>query len=109
MNKHTKAALLSALVYPGVGQFYLKRHALGSLMFIGFSVVLCIICYDILLQTLQLMDQINNGEVALDLASLIKTISQFILNMYQSIPPFLFFLLIIIWCVSIIDTLRKRP
>lgn len=66
MNHSSKAFLLTALVFPGCGHFYLKKYATGSL-FLGIS-ALCF--YFILVTTIalaqQVSDKILKGEIPVD-------------------------------------------
>lgn len=75
MKTSTKAALVSALVFPGVGHFLLKRGARGCLFLVPAALAVA----TILRRTLQLadtlLDQINSGALPLDPALISERIA----------------------------------
>jgi hypothetical protein len=75
MNKAYKAALLSAFICPGAGQWWLKRRLIGG----GFMLI-SVICLGYLILKLVeraqvIVTQIVNGEIANDLASIYAQVS----------------------------------
>lgn len=75
MKKSTKAALLSGLIFPGVGQLYLKKY-LSALVLLGAA---CFMIYFIFVNALeqatQIVERIQNGEAAADLTSITGMVS----------------------------------
>ena len=76
MNKSLKAALLSALVFPGVGHFSLKKPIQGVLLS-GVS----IICLYFLITTSvdiaqQLIVKVQSGEIPMDVVKMSEIVSQ---------------------------------
>lgn len=106
MNKSLKAALLSALVFPGVGHFSLKKPIQGVLLS-GVS----IICLYFLITTSvdiaqQLIVKVQSGEIPMDVVKMSEIVSQQLEGsggQRINIPSYL---LMICWIVGIIDSVR---
>ena len=70
MRRKSVGAILSALVFPGVGQYYLGRR-MRALLFLVPAVVAAILYFDFALDQANTMaDQVLNGKVALDPAAI---------------------------------------
>ena len=66
MTKSVKALLLSALVFPGAGHYYLKKPLLGSLL-AGVSLVCLYLLFTTSMEIAEgLSDKIQSGEIPLD-------------------------------------------
>ena len=105
MNKTIKAALLSSLVFPGVGQFVLKRYLLGGILagiaFISF----CVILVNIAKRWQLIADKIQQGAIPADLG----TISALMIDQQTtasngSIVSIASIVLLSVWIISIIDS-----
>lgn len=66
MKRSTKAALLSGLLFPGLGQFYLKRHLRGLLLALGTAAALWFAIAPAVRSATELATQIESGAVAPD-------------------------------------------
>ena len=101
-----KAALLSALVFPGIGHFSLKKPVQGVLL-TGVSTI----CLYLLLSSAveiaqQLSVKIQIGEIPMDVETITEMVSQQLEGNYNrriNIPSIL---LLICWVVSIVDSFR---
>lgn len=63
MNSRLKAAMLSGLVFPGVGQFVLKRYRRGSALVLGTLIGLAIMAGQMVEQTVALLSDVSgNGD-----------------------------------------------
>jgi hypothetical protein len=106
MSKSLKAALLSALVFPGIGHFWLKKPLQGSLLS-GIS----IICLYFLLTAVvdiaqRLSVQIQSGEVPLDVTKITELVSQQLAGNDGQLVNIPSLLLVICWVVGVIDSFR---
>lgn len=106
MSKSLKAALLSALVFPGIGHFSLKKRLQGSLLS-GITVV----CLYILLMAIvdvaqQLSVKIQNGEVPFEFTRIGELVSQQLAGSDGQLVNISSLLLGICWAVGIIDSFR---
>jgi TM2 domain-containing membrane protein YozV len=70
MKRSTKAVLLSALVFPGAGHFYLKRWALGILLSAAAAIALYLIVSVTWHTAMEIASQIQSGAVADDVATI---------------------------------------
>lgn len=111
MKPSIKAALISALIFPGLGHFALKRAARGCLFILP---TLAAVLY-LLRTTLQLADQllneVNSGKLALDPVALLERIhASGVDNAATNIASLV---CIVCWVGAILDALwlgrRKTP
>ncbi len=76
MKRSTKAILLSALVFPGAGHFYLKRWVEGAVLTGAAAWALYVIISVVLNTALDIAGKIESGEVAADTAVISQLITQ---------------------------------
>lgn len=76
MKKATKAALLSALVFPGVGHFYLKRWLTGALLAGVAAYAVYTIASVMLRVTRNVAAEVESGAVSADLGTLTQLVTQ---------------------------------
>ena len=108
MKKNTKALLASALIFPGLGQYFLKRYK-SSVFFIGFSIAcLTYILIDVMSKAMIIANKVVAGEVEADLFVIRELVAQ------QQAESNSYGVLIasvslgLIWLVSIIDVYRLK-
>lgn len=76
MKTSTKAALLSALVFPGTGHLYLK-HFLPGVVLLGSSLAaLAYIVANAVDSAMQIAEQIQRGDGPVDIAGVTELLSQ---------------------------------
>lgn len=75
MKKSTKAALLSALVCPGAGQFWLKKYYSGALFFISFIIGFAFIIQNVSQKTQYVMAKLQQGEITLTITAIEQAIN----------------------------------
>lgn len=76
MKVSTKAALFSALIFPGVGHFYLKRYPMGlilSLISLGSISYIVKISIE---RAMSIVDQVMNGTVQPDVEVITELVNQ---------------------------------
>jgi uncharacterized membrane protein len=102
MKKSTKAALLSALVFPGTGHFYLKRYLAGSVI-LGLALACTYyIVSKAIDQAYQIVDQIQSGAVQSDIATISEMVSKQSTGGEADLLNLVTLLLGLIWVVGII-------
>ncbi len=106
MEKSIKAALLSAFVYPGTGHFFLKKYTLGAAFACAFSIPLYFIISEIVTKAEQIVEQINNGEIPLDIAAISESLSSSIQSIDTQELNIKIHALAIIWIIGITDSYR---
>ncbi|MFO7606115.1 MAG: hypothetical protein R6W72_07445, partial [Desulfurivibrionaceae bacterium] len=83
MRKSVKAALLSGLVLPGIGHFYLKRFITGALLLLATLASLYLIITVVVERAMEIAARIVKGEVSPDVA----VISEMILRIELAFAP----------------------
>lgn len=104
MHKATKAALISALIFPGCGHFYLKsklRGAAFSLFSAGCMYVL--ITYALHIAN-EISDRILSGDIPLEISSLMAEISSQFNSGAGENQNIATLLLLGCWGIAIIDS-----
>ena len=105
MHKATKAALISALVFPGCGHFYLKsklKGAIFTLFSVGCLYVLITFAVNI---ANDISDRILSGDMPLDIGSLMAEISSQLNGSASDSPHIASLLLLACWGFAIIDSI----
>jgi len=110
MNQKLKAIILSALVFPGSGQFLIKRPVLGGifagLALISFSIILMAMVE----RSLLIAEKIQLGEIPLD----IEMITGLLLQQQTAgsssyIVNIAWVMLLLAWLISIIHLSLVKP
>lgn len=76
MTKPTKAALLSALLFPGVGQFVLKRYWRGVICASTAAISLCLLVVHAVESAIAISDKLISGEVAIESHAISELVAQ---------------------------------
>ncbi len=105
MKKSTKAALLSAFVFPSAGHFFLKKHVTGAVLATATLASLYLLISETVDRVLQITDKIQHGEVQLNVAAITALVSKQtgseiqIINIASTV-------LMILWLIGIADSYR---
>jgi hypothetical protein len=104
MHKATKAALISALVFPGCGHFYLKSKLRGT-VFTLFSVgcLYVLLSYAMKIAN-DISERIVSGDIPLNAGSLMAEITSQLNGSAGDPAHVASILLLICWGVAIIDS-----
>lgn len=110
MKKAIKAALLSSLVFPGTGQFLLKKYFLGGL-YAGFAFIsLCVILVNIIERSLLIADKIQQGEIPFDVIAISALLlAQQSVSSSSTIVSIASIVLVLTWIISVIDSFITKP
>jgi hypothetical protein len=106
MTKSTKAALLSAFVFPGAGHFFLKKHVAGVVLAVSAFASLYMIISNMVERALQLTDKILSGEVPLDVATITELLAKQPPGAEAQLLNIAWVVLIISWLLGIVDSYR---
>ncbi|MDO6837016.1 hypothetical protein Q4596_15385 [Pseudoalteromonas carrageenovora] len=106
MKKDLKAALLTAVVYPGAGHFSLKKHLIGSIFAGVFSILLILTLRDIFAIAQCTANELVSGKIPMTIVGILKAAQQpsdecAKLAQYKYVP-----LMVIVWALSIVDAYR---
>ena len=105
MNKPAKAAMMSLFIYPGVGQFFLKKYISSGIFIILFSIPFLWTLFDVYEKTNLLMKNIIENSLPLDIATLSEVFSSLVSEQTQ-ILDIKALIMMIIWLLSTIDAYR---
>ena len=106
MRRSTKAALLSALVYPGIGQLFYHAYRRATALILTFSVTAYFYIEEVVSKYQPLIDKVKSGEVALDGQALAYEVSKNPIIFDPQLVSFLTYVLFTCWLVGIVDAYR---
>jgi len=106
VKRSTKAVLLSAFVFPGVGHIFLKKYksaaVLGSVSFAGLYYLISTAVE----RALQITEKLQSGDVPLDVAAITELVSQQSAGTEAQLLNIATSALIICWIIGVIDSYR---
>ena len=106
MRYSTKAALLSGLVFPGLGHLYLKRYLRGALLAAGAAVLLYFIVSVAVNSAVDIAGKIEGGAVPLNTESISEAVSKASRDNERS-TDIASWILIVLWIIGIVDSYRE--
>ena len=105
MNKPLKAALFSALIFPGAGQLLLKKYISAAYFFAFACVGLYLLFSNLMTRAQGIIDKVQRGDVTADIGTITELVHQQSATAMESLSPALMILLIA-WLVSVIEAYR---
>ncbi|MCP4471602.1 MAG: hypothetical protein GY815_13130 [Gammaproteobacteria bacterium] len=106
MTPPLKATLISALVFPGGGHFYLKKPFLGALL-TGISLVCIYLLLSTAMEAAQVISlKIQSGEIPLDVMRIREEIYKQTAASGSTTTEVATWLLVACWLVGIADSFR---
>lgn len=105
MSKSTKALLLSALVFPGIGHFFLRKHFRGAVLSILSIVCLYILVSNALEIAQDISTKIETGVIPLDVGKVEDALVEEQGSKAGALNTATY-LLEICWLVGVIDSFR---
>lgn len=106
MSKAANAALLSALVLPGAGHYFLKRYLRGTLLAGAALVSLYVVAYRIVERALEIAEKIRVGEVQFDVTAIAEILSIQPAGTESQLLRLAWIVLIVSWLIGIADSYR---
>jgi len=106
MDISIKAALLSGLVIPGAGHFYLKKYMMAVILAGASLVSLYFIVSMAMEKAMAISDKILSGEVPLDVVTINELVTQPLTAADAQTQSIATAVLIISWLVAIVDSYR---
>lgn len=104
MKKSTKAALISAGIFPGAGHLWLKKYWLGAALATPSFCIIGVLVSRILQQANAVVQKINSGEMGLDVVEIHDALTKNLYNSDGQLLELLSIALIIIWLFSILHS-----
>ena len=106
MKKSVKAALLSALVYPGVGQLIYQAYRRAAVFSLIFSLAVYFYIEEVIAKYQPLIDKVKSGEVALSGQALAVEVAKNPIVLDPQLVTTLTYILLMSWLVGIVDAYR---
>ena len=106
MKISTKAALLSGLVFPGIGHMYLKRYVHGVILSLGAASAIYFIVSVVVTTALEVSEKIQGGNVPLDMGAITDLVSQQLSGAERSMNIATIGL-VVFWVIGVADSYRQ--
>ncbi|MFT6273982.1 MAG: hypothetical protein ACJAZ0_000070 [Halioglobus sp.] len=106
MKKSTKAALLSALIFPGVGHMFLKKKIPGVALISASFVAIYYLASKAMEKALQITEKIQSGDISLDIAAMTELVTKNPTGVDAQVIDIATYTFITFWLFGIIDSYR---
>ena len=106
MTKSTKAALLSGLVFPGIGHFVLKQYVRGSILMLVALIAMSAIVRIVFQQAQAIVDRVVSGEIPLETGAISELVANSSNDSDSLIPSISVIVFFACWLIGIIDSYR---
>ena len=106
MTRSIKAALLSGLIFPGIGHMVLKQYLRGSVLMLSALAALSVIVTEAINQALTIVDRMNSGEIPVAVGAITELASMPNSGADDSILSIAAFVVGIVWIIGIVDSYR---
>ncbi len=106
MKRSSKAALLSGVIFPGIGHIILKQYLRGSVLMLFALVALSVIVTRIYQRALTIVDRINSGDIPVDTGAIAEMVSNSTSGADSFIENIAVIVLGTCWLIGIIDSYR---
>jgi len=106
MTKSTKAALLSGLIFPGIGHFVLKSYLRGSLLMLPALIAMSAIMKIAYQQAQAIVDRVVSGEIALEAGAISELVANSSNDSDSLISNISMLVFLACWLFGIVDSYR---
>ena len=106
MKRSSKAALLSGLIFPGIGHIVLKQYLRASVLMLFALVALSVIVTRIYQRALTIVDRINSGDIPVDTGAIAEMVSNSTSGADSFVENIAVVVLAACWLIGIIDSYR---
>jgi hypothetical protein len=106
LRKATKAALLSGLVFPGVGHLMLKHYVRGWILLVCSLAALWVLVNAAVERAQSIVDRIVGGEIPMDAGAIAQAVTDSSHGSDSVIANAAFVALVTCWVVGIVDSYR---
>jgi len=106
MNNSLKGALLSGLVFPGLGQVVLKHYKRGIAFMLAVSAGLSVIVVKASQQALAIVEKIQSEGGAIDMNTISKAATQASTTSESFVFNLVLLLIIVCWIIGVVDAYR---
>ena len=106
MSNSLQAALLSGLVFPGLGQVVLKRYRRGVVLMLIVLACLSVIAAIALQRAFAILKQIESAGGAIDMDAILNAAAQSSTTSDSLVVNYVSLLLIVCWVFGVVDAYR---
>lgn len=106
MNNSIKGALLSGLVFPGVGQLVLRHYRRGIAFILTVSILLLAIVVKMVQQAFTILEKIEAEGGVLSMNTIMNAVTQASIPSEGLTFKLLIFLVIFSWIIGVVDGYR---
>ncbi len=106
MNNSLKGALLSGVVFPGLGQIILKHYKRGIALMLTVLVSLLVIVVKAVQQALTILEKINLEGGTINMSTISNIATQASTTFDSLIFNFVLLLMIFCWVIGVVDAYR---
>jgi len=106
MMRSTKVALLSGLVFPGIGHIVLKQYLRGSVLMLSALIAFSVIVTRVFQRALTVVDHINSGDIPVETGAIAELVSNSTSGADGFIENTAVIVLGACWLIGIIDSYR---
>jgi len=106
MKRSSKAALLSGLIFPGIGHIVLKQYLRGSVLMLFTLVALSVIVTRIYQRALSIVDRVNSGDIPIDTGAIAEMVSNSTSGADSFIENIALIVMGACWLIGVIDSYR---
>lgn len=106
MKASTKAALLSGLVYPGIGQLVYQAYRRAIFFILFFSIAVYLYLEEVMTKYQPLVDKVKSGEVALNSQALAREMLKNPITLDPQLVTTLTLTLLTCWLLGVVDAYR---
>ncbi len=103
MNNSLKGALLSGVVFPGLGQIILKHYKRGIALMLTVLVSLLVIVVKAVQQALTILEKINSEGGTINMSTISNIATQASTTLDSLIFNFVLLLMIFCWVIGVVD------
>lgn len=106
MKSSLKGAILSGLIFPGLGQIVFKQYMRGLALMVVVAAGLLVIIVKGVQTALAILEKVESEGGIIDMNTLTNAVTQATSRSDSLIFNFAFFLIILCWIIGIIDAYR---
>ena len=106
MKRSSKAALLSGLIFPGIGHIFLKQYFRGAVLVLFALVAMSVVITNIFQRALTIVDRINSGDIPADTGAITEMVSTSASGAGSPIDNIAVVVLGACWLIGIVDSYR---
>ena len=106
MKRSSKAALLSGLIFPGIGHIILKQYLRGSALMLSALAAFSIVVTRVFQRALTIVDRVNSGEIPVDTGAIAEMVANSTSSADGFIENIAVVVLVTCWLIGIIDSYR---